>query len=274
MRYPRLAFQPTTALWAVIAVLMTFIVLDVSAQFRNRGRDVLEVRYDRAAHDVTTGETRLLETGAHFIADDGRYRRDLTTLVAPDGGDVDQRTSEIWIPPEGVSLDAWIPPGVGAEFDLAPANFLAERITLDHEMRVAVRGPLGMVWQPPSEYASPLPIEPETGIPPPAPPGAVDMETMMANVPEDLGEKTIGAMLVHGRRQLLPLPDMVLTVEFWEVVRPQTSRNPLPIVVERFIRDETGNGETMRVRSAARTNVAPDFFDVPAGYRVQEIGRR
>lgn len=77
---------------------------------------------------------------------------------------------------------------------------------------------------------------------------------------------------MHGRRQVLPLPDSgSITIEFWELVQPAASPNPLPIVVERYISDETGSGEYMRVKSAVRTNVAAGFFDVPAGYRVQNL---
>ena len=59
---------------------------------------------------------------------------------------------------------------------------------------------------------------------------------------------------------------------FWQVVLPQISQSPIPIVVERFIRDDAGNGETMRVRSAGRNQRrAGDFFDVPSGYEPQDL---
>lgn len=273
MRYLKLALKPTTALWVVLAVVMTFVVLDVSAQFRNRGADAFEVQYERFLYNAQTGENQLVEVGTHFVADDGRYRVDAAKFRAPDGREINERTSEIWIPPAGETFATWIPPDISEQLNVEHPRFPAERITINHDMEVVVRGPFDRMWEPPSEYASMMPSEPltEPGVPP-AQPEPLDLETIQAIMPVDLGEKAIGSLLVRGYRQLMPTPDgMVLTIEFWEVVLPQISQSPMPIVVERFIRDDAGNGETMRVRSAGRTNVAPGFFDVPTGYELQDL---
>ena len=174
----------------------------------------------------------------------------------------------------------------------------AERITINHDLGRAVRGPLELLWRPPSAFAALLlggpalmPAElartpdtaltspelartpPETAAPFSDQSDGVDFETLAAGTPQSLGEKTIGPMVVHGRRQVLPLPDSgPITIEFWEAAQP-LSRNPLPIVVERYVNDETGSGEYMRVTSAVRTNVPDGFFDVPAAYLVQDLWR-
>ena len=265
-------------------MVTAFVAMDLSAQIRRRGTAVLEVAYERVSRDAAGGERWLVETGTHFIADDGRYRRDTTALVGPDGGAIDERTTEIWLPPEGGGLDAWAPAGIRAELGMEP-RAQAERITINHDLGRAVRGPLELLWRPPSAFAALLPgglarqpselarTPPETAAPFPGQSDGVDIETLVAGAPQSLGEKTIGPMVVHGRRQVLPLPDSgSITIEFWEAAQP-LSWNPLPIVVERYISDETGSGEYMRVKSAARTNVAAGFFDVPAGYRVQDLWR-
>lgn len=293
----RFLARPTTALWAAAAVVTAFVAMDLSAHLRRRGPAVLEVAYERVSRDAAGGERRLVETGTHFIADDGRYRRDTTALVGLDGGAIDERTTEIWLPPEGGGLDAWTPAGIRAELGMEP-RAPAERITINHDLGRAVRGPLELLWRPPSVFAALLPGGPvltppelartaDTALTSPelartpreaAAPFSdqsdnVDLETLAAGAPQSLGEKTIGPMVVHGRRQVLPLPDSgPITIEFWEAAQP-LSWNPLPIVVERYVNDETGSGEYMRVTSAARTTVAAGFFDVPAGYRVQDLRR-
>ena len=275
----RFLFRPATALWVAASVVTTFVALDLVARLRRLGPAVLEVKYERVSRDAARGERRLVERGTHFIADDGRYRRDMTALVGPDGGAADRRTTEIRLPPEGGGPDTRTPAGTGADLGSEPGA-QAERITIDHHMGRAVRGPLELLWRPPSEFATLLPGEPPLTSPESTVPFAgqpdgvdgVDMETLVAGAPASLGEKTIGPLVVHGRRQVLPLPDSgSITIEFWEVVQPAASPNPLPIVVERYISDETGSGEYMRVKSAVRTNVVAGFFDVPAGYRVQNL---
>lgn len=291
----RFLARPTTALWAAAVVVTMFVAMDLSAQLRRRGPAVLEVAYERVSRAAAGGERRLVETGTHFIADDGRYRRDTTALVGLDGGAIDERTTEIWLPPEGGGLDAWAPAGIRAELGMEP-RAQAERITINHDLGRAVRGPLELLWRPPSAFAALLPGADAAGARADvgygadiagaraeaagyggAVPRSMDLETLAAGAPQSLGEKTIGPMVVYGRRQVLPLPDSgPITIEFWEAAQP-LSRNPLPIVVERYVNDETGSGEYMRVTSAARTNVPDGFFDVPAAYRVQDLwlrGRR
>ena len=275
----RFLFRPATALWVAASVVTTFVALDLAARLRRLGPAVLKVEYERVSRDAARGERRLVERGTHFIADDGRYRRDMTALVGPDGGAADRRTTEIRLPPEAGGPDTWTPAGIGADLGSEPGA-QAERIIIDHDMGRAVRGPLERLRRPPSEFAALLPGEPPLTSPESAAPFAgqpdgvdgVDMETPVAGAPASLGEKTIGPLVVHGRRQVLPLPDSgSITIEFWELVQPAASPNPLPIVVERYISDETGSREHTRVKSAVRTNVAAGFFDVPAGYRVQNL---
>ena len=277
MRYLRL--EPTTALWVAVIVVMGFVAFDVSAQFGNRGAGAFEMEFERFLRNGETGENILVETGTHFVTDDGRYRRDSTMLRSWDGRDINERTSEIWIPPEGQTFATWIPPDISEQLNLALPLTQAERITINHDMGIAVRGPFDRMWEPPSRYASTLYEPVDSEVPVGEPDGTeapeMDFSTLQALVPEDLGEKTIGSLLVHGFRQQMPTPDgMVFTIEFWEAVLPQMSQSPMPIVVERFIRDDAGNGETMRVRSASRTILDAGFFDVPAGYTLQEISQR
>ena len=173
----RFLFRPATAFGVAMAVFAALLVArtarDLAARFTDAGVPVLEVEYERVFRGAAGRRPRLVETGTHFIADDGRYRRDATALAAP-GGAVRRRTSEIWLPPEGAGLDAGAPMEIGVAPDRAPV----ERIAIDHDTGRAVCGPLEFAWQSPSEYAAllrgdaPAPTSPEpeqAGLPRPEP---------------------------------------------------------------------------------------------------------
>lgn len=268
----RFLFRPATALGVAMAVFAALLVArtarDLVARFTDAGVPVLEVEYERVFRGAAGRRPRLVETGTHFIADDGRYRRDATALAAPDGA-VRRRTSEIWLPPEGAGLDAGAPMEIGVAPDRAPV----ERIAIDRDTGRAVRGPLEFAWQSPSEYAAllrgdaPAPTSPEpeqAGLPRPEP-------VYVDSPAESLGWKTIGPMRVRGTRRLLPMPGEAgpITIESWEAVQLGI-RRPLPIVVERYVKDFSGNGYFMRVKSVTETDVRSDFFDVPAACDVQD----
>lgn len=263
----RFVMRPSTA---VGVALLYAAALAVNAHVAGRGVPALEVDYERFLRNAGGGAAGVVETGTHYIAEDGRHRWDRTVLLDVDGRPVHERISEIRLPsgrgPDARSLER---AGVG------------ERITIRHDVERVVIGPLETTWSAPPWYAPPLP----GGTPDPMPP----MPETPAFIPsldgpdsalsfegiESLGIRTIGPVMVSGGRRTIPAPGGgSMEIEFWEA-RSGNSRRTRPIVIERHVRDtETGGGESMRVKSAMRVNAPADLFDVPRGYRVRDLPAR
>ncbi len=260
----RFVMRPSTAIGVA---LLYAAALAVNAHVAGRGVPALEVDYERFLRNAGGGAAGVVETGTHYIAEDGRYRRDRTVLLDVDGRPVHERTSEIHLP-SGRGPDARNPERAG----------VGERITIRHDVERVVIGPLETTWSAPPRYAPPLP----GGTPDPVPetPEFIPSLDGPDSVPssegtESLGIGTIGPVMVSGGRQTIPAPGGgSMEIEFWEA-RSGNSRRTRPIVIERHVRDtETGGGESMRVKSAMRVNAPADLFDVPRGYRVRNLPAR
>ena len=236
----RFVMRPSTAIGVA---LLYAAALAVNAHVAGRGVPVLEVDYERFRRDAGGGAAGVVETGTHYIAEDGRYRRDRTVLLDVDGRPVHERTSEIHLP-SGRGPDARNPERAG----------VGERITIRHDVERVVIGPL-----------DPVPETPEF-IP------SLDGSDSVSSFEgiESLGSRKIGPVMVSGGRRTIRAPGGgSMEIEFWEA-RSGNSRRTRPIVIERHVRDtETGGGESMRVKSAMRVNAPADLFDVPRGYRVR-----
>ena len=248
----RFVMRPSTAIGVALAYAAA---LAVNAWIAGRGVPALEVEYERFCRGAGGGAAGVVETGTHYVAEDGRHRRDRTEFLDAAGRRVNERSSEIRLPsgrgPAARSLER---AGSG------------QRITIRHDVERAVIGPLEpMRWSTPPRYASPLP-----GGAPDHVPGMSEFTPSLSEGIASLGIRTIGPVTVSGGRRTIPAPGGgSLEVESWEVVR--NSRRTWPIVIERHVRDmATGGGESMRVKSAMRVRVAADLFDVPRGYRVQD----
>lgn len=249
----RFVMRPSTAIGVALAYAAA---LAVNAWIAGRGVPALKVEYERFCRDADGGAAGVVETGTHYIAEDGRHRRDRTELLDAGGRLVNERTSEIRLPagrgPAARSLER---AGSG------------QRITIRHDVERAVIGPLEpMRWSTPPRYASPLP-----GGAPDRVPEMSEFTPFPSEGIAALGSRTIGPVMVSGSRRTIPAPGGgSLEVESWEV-RSGNSRRTWPIVIERHVRDmAAGGGESMRVKSARRVRVAADLFDVPRGYRVQD----
>lgn len=236
----RFVMRPSTAIGVA---LLYAAALAVNAHVAGRGVPALEVDYERFLRNAGGGAAGVVETGTHYIAEDGRHRWDRTVLLDVDGRPVHERTSEIRLP-SGRGPDARSPERAG----------VGERITIRHDVERVVIGPLDPAPETPAFIPS---LD--------GPDSAPSFEGI-----ESLGSRRIGPVMVSGGRRTIPAPGGgSMEIEFWEA-RSGNSRRTRPVVLERHVRDtETGGGESMRVKSAMRVNVAADLFDVPRGYRVR-----
>ena len=99
----RFVMRPSTAIGVALAYAAA---LAVNAWVAGRGVPAFEVEYERFCRNAGGGAAGVVETGTHYIAEDGRHRWDRTALLDVDGRPVNERTSEIRLP-SGRGLDAW-----------------------------------------------------------------------------------------------------------------------------------------------------------------------
>ena len=145
---------------------MAFAVSLLSAATEAQPVSVLRLDFVREMTDGD-GNRTVVERGRHFIADGGEYRMDKVSNG--------ERISEIRLPAAG------------------------ERFVVNHDLRLAVRGPLDGNWPVPASRA--LTVRPVTPAPPvmPSPPGAGRPHPgrlRFATPPVDsLGERVIGTLI-------------------------------------------------------------------------------
>ena len=99
----RFVMRPSTAIGVALAYAAA---LAVNAWIAGRGVPALEVEYERFCRGAGGRAAGVVETGTHYIAEDGRHRWDRTELLDAAGRPVNERTSEIRLP-SGRGLDAW-----------------------------------------------------------------------------------------------------------------------------------------------------------------------
>lgn len=91
----RFVMRPSTAIGVALAYAAA---LAVNAWIAGRGVPALEVEYERFCRGAGGGAAGVVETGTHYVAEDGRHRWDRTELLDAAGRPVNERTSEIRLP--------------------------------------------------------------------------------------------------------------------------------------------------------------------------------
>lgn len=215
--------------------MAAFAVLLLSAATEAQPVSVLRLDFVREMTD-RDGNRTVVERGRHFIADGGEYRVDKVSNG--------ERISEIRLPAAG------------------------ERVVVNHDLRLAVRGPLDGNWPVPASRA--LAVRPVTPAPPvmPPPPGAGRPHPgrlRFAAPPVDsLGERVIGTLTAAGSRQVVPSSALQeeQVVETW--IRADSAAR-MPVVLEKSVTGPLG-ADVMRVTGTARVDVSPAVFQPPPGY--------
>ena len=153
----------------------TALTVLLAASVEAQPISVLRLDFVRELTDANGNQT-IVEQGHHLIADDGTYVLDKVSNG--------ERISEIWHPANG------------------------ERVVVNHDLRLAVRGPLDGNWTIPATKA--LTVQPVIPLLPviPSPPGAgrVHLGRLRFPVPpvDSLGERVFGALIATGSRQVIP----------------------------------------------------------------------
>ena len=200
---------------ALVVAIVQSLVFGVLAQEAPQ-LSTIRADYERTLVLPATGEVRVLEVGTYYLVPDGRYRVD--KLI--DG----ERTSLISLPGEG------------------------ERITLNHELGLAVRGSDRLPWVGPSIQPPPL--------------RESDART------ESLGLRMLGPLALTGFRQAVPIPDVGNIVNEWWV---WMNHGTPPILVEMTYTGPDGLVDSQRISTARLATMTTDEFKVPPSYGVQDL---
>ena len=204
---------------------------------------VLRLDFVREVTDAD-GNRTVIEQGHHFIADDGAYLMDKVSNG--------ERISEIRHPANG------------------------ERVVVNHDLRLAVRGPLDGNWPIPATLA--LTVQPVMPSPPVMPPrpgaGQPHLGQLRFAVPavDSLGERVIGALMATGSRQIIP-PSAYQAeevIETWIWVNAAARK---PVVLEKSVTRPLGV-DALRVTGTTRTLVSPAVFQPPPGYVERDFASR
>lgn len=193
-------------------------------------QEVSVIRADFVRERIdASGSTVRVESGHHFIATDGTYLMEKVSYG--------ERVAEVWLPNSG------------------------ERITINHTLRVAVRGPLDGRWPIPSvrggvDYPS-APPPPAAPVPPP-PLGTVSYPI------EDLGQRSYGLFSATGTRQVLAAQNESedTVIETWVWGNPSALK---PVLMEISFTSASGV-DAMRITAVRRMTVPLSLFDAPEGY--------
>lgn len=211
-------------------------VLLLAASAEAQPVSVLRLDFIREMTDAD-GNRTVVEQGYHFIADDGSYLMDKLSNG--------ERVSEIWRPAR------------------------AERVVVNHDLRLAVRGPLDGDWPIPAPRG--LTVQPVAPTTPPLMPrspraGRPHLGQLRFPAPpvDSLGERVIGALVATGSRQIVPPsahePEQAIETWIWA-----NSAARRPVVLERIVRGPLGV-DVMRVTGVTRVMVSPAVFQPPPGY--------
>ena len=213
----------------------TALTVLLAASVEAQPISVLRLDFVRELTDANGNQT-IVEQGHHLIADDGTYVLDKVSNG--------ERISEIWHPANG------------------------ERVVVNHDLRLAVRGPLDGNWTIPATKA--LTVQPVIPLLPviPSPPGAgrVHLGRLRFPVPpvDSLGERVFGALIATGSRQVIPpsafQPEQVIETWIWANAAARK-----PVVLEKTLTGPRGV-DVMRVTGATRINVSQAVFQTPPGY--------
>ncbi len=213
----------------------TAAIVLLAASVEAQPISVLRLDFVREVTDADGNQT-VIEQGHHFIADDGAYLMDKVSNG--------ERISEIWHPANG------------------------ERVVVNHDLRLAVRGPLDGNWPIPATQA--LTVQPVMPSPPvmPSRPGAGRPHLGQLRFPvpavDSLGERVIGALMATGSRQIIPpsayQAEQVIETWIWAHAAARK-----PVVLEKSVTGPLGV-DALRVTGATRILVSPAVFQPPPGY--------
>jgi len=201
---------------------------------------------------------RIIETGVHTIAADGRRRHD--RHVQTFDGDGQPRLGE----GNGErTTRLWFPDGSGS----------GERIEINHMLGVAQRGPAGARFAP---HALERPAVDIRRVSPDSLAFREMMDTVLSGevaASEDLGARAVGPLLLHGHRAATPATNgwPAETIDTWYYNLPDGESIVMEVASVATFDDGRAQHTNMRIVRAIRTVVPGSRFSVPRDLRVQNL---
>lgn len=178
---------------------------------------VIRADYVQTIRESNAEPARVVEEGSYYLIPDGRVRVD--KLVRG------ERVSEILLPGD------------------------AEKVLLNHDKRIAVRGPIRIEWNVPSLQQEPATIREEKSL-------------------QRLGRRAVGPLILDGHRQVENVEGVgEFVTEAWVAAPESIAYGAPPRFIESTLISPDGTVHSKKLTAVSRTLMSSAVVMIPATYK-------